>query len=155
MYKQREQTPWFLRCCYYYCCGCSSSNTECPPGVSPGFRQPLHSSIHPPIPPSTHPSLHPSIHPSGVQRVLLCAGPGAGHRAPKPQSTGFESASFPSSGPRWVRLLVADFFAERSRKPKPRSRARGIGGGGPTWAARERASQRPRAFLNVTETLKP
>ena len=39
---------------------------------------------------------------------------------------------------------MADFFAERSRKPKPRSRARGTSAGGPTWAARERASQRPR-----------
>lgn len=65
------------------------------------------------------PSTHPSIHPSRVQRVLLCSTPGAAHRAPNPQSTGFERASLPSSCPGWVRL---DLSPKGPESPSPESR---------------------------------
>lgn len=132
-YKQRQQTPWFLRCCcYYYCCGCTSSNTAnqpaCEPRQTPGHLPTLSSS-------------HPPILPPQVQGALLCAGPRAGHATRSTVNGVREPSPFPRPG--WVRP-VGDFTAERSRKPKPRIRARGAAGGGPTWAARERAPPRPR-----------
>lgn len=99
-------------------------------------------------PPSPHPSFHPgSLRLAGVRRALLCAGPWRGHPAPSPRPRGSRTLPPPSLPPApggCGRGGGLDFIAERSRKPKPRIRARGAAGGSPTWAARERASPRPR-----------
>lgn len=66
--KQRRQTLRSLRCCYYYCCGCSSSNRAirfaCEPGQTPSHLLIFLST-----------SIHPSIHP-GSRGPYCVPGPG-------------------------------------------------------------------------------
>ncbi|XP_011892442.1 PREDICTED: uncharacterized protein LOC105575357 [Cercocebus atys] len=132
-YKQRQQTPWFLRCCcYYYCCGCTSSNTAnqpaCEPRQTPGHLPTLSSS-------------HPSILPPQVQGALLCAGPRAGHATRFTVNGVREPSPFPRPGGRLqpaARFSSAGAAAQRTARSDRRSRTRARAG--QTAAARRRRS---------------